>query len=153
MMRDEKVYNRNKDLYFYADAVRKCGLENYMSGFFASPDFYKTVSNIFAKYPERKYHTHFDVTGDLGAGDEYLCDVPIGVSETWLKEVCLKPDCFITIDTGLNQEYALKSNVRAWKCEYWDRLAQMIRERYPQFKIVQMGLATGEDENISADCM
>ena len=150
-MCDEKIYRKNRELFSYADEVRRFGLENYVPGFFSSPDFYKTVHSIFEKYPHRKYHTHFDVTGELGADDTYLCGIPIQNIESYLPELRLKSKGFITIDTGLNKEYSSKPNVRAWKYECWDELSKMLREKYPRIKIVQIGLAAGGCENICAD--
>lgn len=150
-MCDEKVYRRNRKLYSYADEVRRFGLDNYVPGFFSSPDFYKTVHLIFEKYPHRKYHTHFDVTGNLEADDKYLCDIPTAIGAEYLAELGLESKGFITIDTGLNKEYSSKPNVRAWKHECWDELSKMLKEKYPRFKIVQIGLASGGCEDICAD--
>ena len=150
-MNDEKIYRKNRDLYEYADGVRKFGLENYNPSFFASPAFYRTVDKIFSMYPERKYHTQFDVLGNLKASNDYLCEIPVADGEAYLDSLGLKKKAFITIDTGLNQEYVSKPNTRAWKHENWDKLGKLIKKSYPGIKVVQMGLAVDGYEEIYAD--
>lgn len=151
-LNDEKVFRRNKNLYMYADELRRFGFKNYNYGFFSSPSFHKTVKNLFSKYPTRKYHTHFDVLENLNANDVFLCAVPINISEEkYLQKLELQKKQFITIDTGLNEEYASKKNTRAWIFERWNDLANMIKEKYQNYKIVQMGLSSGCNEDINAD--
>lgn len=150
-MKDEKVFRCNKKLYQYASDVREYGLKNYEYGFFSTPYFYKTMSAIIAKYPKKKYHTYFDVLEDLGVSDDFICDIPVKDGTDYLDKLGLKQKQFITIDTGLNQEYLTKPNVRAWRWRNWDLLSQKIKKKYPDFMIVQIGLSSGECENICAD--
>lgn len=150
-MNDQKIYIRNRALYEYADAVRRFGVENYEQGFFSNPYFYKTVSRLFSLHPEKKYHTHFDILDDFEVSEDYRCDIPIIGYENYLYDLGLEPKSYITIDTGLNREYVSKSNTRAWKYEYWDKLARLIKEKYHNFKIIQIGLSDGNHENIIAD--
>ncbi len=150
-LRDEKVFEKNQELYSYADELRRFGLGHYLPGFFSSPEFYKTVYSIFNSYSERKYHTHYDVLGNLAADDKYMCSIPIGIGDDYLSDIGLEAKHFITIDTGLNIEYASKPNVRAWKYDYWNELARCIKAKYPQFKTVQIGLAAGICEDICVD--
>lgn len=150
-MADEVVSYINPKLYEYADGVREFGLKNYVPGFFASPHFYKTVGKLFADYPEKKYHSHFDVLGNLGIGDEYLCKIPIADGTDYLKELGVSSGKFITLDTGLNREYSRKPNTRAWKIADWNELALLLKKKYPNTKVIQIGLKISDEDDIEAD--
>lgn len=152
MMNEKYLYDNNKDLFEYANNVKKFGLEYYNEGFFSSPGFYKTVHRIFKQFPEKKYHTHCDLFGDLDIQDKFKSQMFIGIDEDeYLNILGVKKKQFITIDTGLNQEYKNKKNTRAWSHENWDRLAHMLKESKPELKIVQMGSRMSDSDDIYAD--
>ena len=147
------LFVRNHKLYTYACDLWKFGAGHYVRGFFASPDFYKTVSSLFRVFPGKKYHALYDVLDNLHEPEEYHCSYPINIDEnSYLEELGLEKGKYITVNTGANAEYLTKPSTRTWQYSNWIRLISILRKRIPDdFQIVRMGLATSESGETKAD--
>jgi ADP-heptose:LPS heptosyltransferase len=139
-------------LYSYAKDVREFGEEYYNRGFFASPDYYKTVSALFKLFPQKKYHAIYDVLNNMNAPEEYLCPFSISIDEEeYLATNGLTSKGYITVNTGTNEEYSRKPSTRIWGHENWKNLISLLRQRLPRnIKIVRVGLPVN-GENTEAD--
>lgn len=153
-MDSRELYVQNKRLYDYAEGVQMFGTETYQRGFFASPDFYKTVTDIFCRFPEKKYHALYDVLDNMLEPEAYHCEYPINISESdYLKELGLTGARYITVNTGANEEYMRKPSTRSWEYGHWIKLISVLRKSLPtDVRIVRMGLAcSGEDTKAHID--
>ena len=151
-MKDKRLAEKSPLLFDYATELRKFGMLYYNEGFFASPDFYRTVKALFDRQPEEQYHTHFDVLDNLGANDTTVCPMRLWrEEEAYLSTIGIKKNRYITINTGVNVEYRKKTSTRIWALEKWNALAERLKEQFPQQKIVQIGLKRVERDNIRAD--
>ena len=151
-MKDKRLAEKAPLLFDYATELRKFGMLYYNKGFFASPDFCRTVKALFCRQPDKQYHTHFDVLDNLGADDTTVCPMEIRrEEEAYLSMIGIKRNRYITINTGVNAEYREKTSTRIWALEKWDALAERLKEKFPQQKIVQIGLKRAEKDNIKAD--
>ncbi len=152
-MDPQSLFIRSHKLYEYVCDLWKFGAEHYVRGFFASPDFYKTVSSLFRAFPGMKYHALYDVLKNLNEPEEYHCSYPINIDEnSYLEDLGLEKGKYITVNTGANAEYLRKPSTRTWQYSNWISLISILRERIPDdYKIVRMGLATSESVETEAD--
>ena len=91
--------------------------------------------------------------GDLGASDTDRINVSLDNinEEEYIHSLGLTGKTYITLNTGLNNEYRNKSNTREWPFEKWKILAETIKSKYPEIIIVQVGLKLDEKDDIPAD--
>lgn len=70
--------------------------------------------------------------------NSYQYPLFIDIDETeYLERVNLKPDQYITIQTGIDVIY--DSHVKQWPIEHYRQLVKMISHSFPKIKIVQVG--------------
>ena len=140
------------DFYTYIDRLWQYGKKHYNRGFISADGFCKTIRERLVDEPGVMYHTAFDVFGDLMSYanirelniDKVRC-------EEYLEKTGLAGDTYITLNTGLNAEYRSKKNTRAWAFEKWVELSEALKRKYPNIKIVQVGLRMREEDDIPAD--
>ncbi|MBO6179241.1 MAG: hypothetical protein J6O04_08710 [Selenomonadaceae bacterium] len=147
----DKLVKSNKALLDYVLKLQKFGFDNYPYGFCHSPYYYKTIRKLFEIF-NRKYHNFFDVFGDFEVGDKFLYELPIPEKAASYLEKCdLEPGKYITLNTGLNLGYINLGNTRAWAHHSWNELAQLLRNNFPEIKVVQIGLNMTKNDDIEAD--
>lgn len=145
--------SQNPKLYMYAAELRKFGEMHYNKVFFASPDFYRTVSNLFELFPRKKYHEMYDVLNSMSDTASYHCTYSISIDEDqYLDMLGIEKECFITVNTGVNEEYSRKPSTRTWPYKNWIELLTLLRKNiFPGIKIVRMGLAVSGEDSTSQD--
>ncbi len=75
----------------------------------------------------------------LNIGDEYSYTPAIDKdTEKTLKLFNLKKKRYITLQRGTNSGFS-KETVRDWLLAYYEELIKLIKRKYPQYKIVQLG--------------
>lgn len=80
-----------------------------------------------------------DIYGLLKITQEYRFPLKIQCDEQqFLQKWSLSPDKYITIHHGCDTRYSYSTKL--WKWENYDSLAGMIKENYPELKIVQCGI-------------
>ena len=139
-----KGYLSNKaELFSYAIRIKAFGDAHYNTGFFSSHDFYRTVTSLFALFPEKKYHELYDVLNDMEDTGSYHCSYSIEIDEKeYLYGLGLENNRFITVNTGANEEYTRKPGTRTWAHANWMKLITLLKEQVSaDIKIVRMGLA------------
>ncbi len=143
----------NSGLFDYAQDLLDEGVKHYNRGFFTSENYYRTLSGYFTLKKERLYHTSFDIFGSLGAKASDRVSIPSsGIDEEkYLEGLGLLDRKYITINTGLNTEYANKNNTRAWPFDRWNQLSEEIKKTYADILVVQVGLKLTEADDIRAD--
>ena len=147
----DKLAKSNKPLLDYVLRLQKFGFDNYPYGFCHSPYYYKTIRELFEKF-NRKYHNFFDVFDDFEVGDTFLYELPITEKASDYLEKCgIEPRKYITLNTGLNLGYINLGNTRAWAYDAWNELANLLRNNFPEIKVVQIGLKMTENDDIEAD--
>ena len=141
-MDDRKLFTVNSLLYQYARKVREFGYEHFHRGFFANPDFYHDVSELFGLFPQKKYHELYDITDEMHNPGDYLFTMGINTDEAeYLRQLGIEKSGYITINTGANAEYSRKPSTRTWSSQNWIRLIELLRDSVPNdVKIVRMGL-------------
>lgn len=147
----EKISRLSPKLLEYVLKLQEFGFKNYNLGFFLSPNFYKTARRLFEMEP-KNYYSYCDVLGNLEYTEEFLYTLPILKDEVaYLSSIQLQCKRYITLNTGLNRDFRGKNSTRAWPHDYWDKLARMLKNRFPSIKIVQIGEKMDERDDIFAD--
>ena len=142
----------NPEMLKYALNVEKFGLENYNFGFCHSGFFYTTIRHEFERSSQKNYYSFCDITGDLGIDEHSQIPFSINIDEKkFLKKSGIGENKFITLDTGLNTNYTLAHNTRAWSHDKWNNLAKVIKANCNGYLVVQVGAKMSDDDNIIAD--
>lgn len=143
----------NEGLRDYFFRLKELCQKNYNRGFYTARDYHKTLQKFFIQKERTLYHTAYDVLGDLGASDSDKTNICIERhnEEEFINSIGLDAKTYITLNTGLNNEYMNKSNTREWSFGKWEELAKYIKSEYPEIKIVQVGLKVSEKDDIPAD--
>lgn len=80
-----------------------------------------------------------DVYGFLGVKEKYEYKIPIMEDELeFLNDLNLKDCRFITINRGVDTNYT-KSSIKLWPQFYYNILVKMLKEKYPDIILVQLG--------------
>ena len=138
--------------YSYIDRLWGYGRKHYNRGFISAGDFSKTIRGRLVDDSEVLYHTAFDVFGDLMPyAEEGVRNIDKALCDEYLGKAGLKGETYITLNTGLNEEYRCKKNTRAWAFDKWVELSEVIKSEYPNIKIVQIGLRMRDEDDIPAD--
>ncbi len=126
---------------------------NYNRGFFTTKNYCNTIRTYLVERNNKVYHTAYDIWSNLKAEPSDKTSTPLlNTNEgEYLAEVGLTGKKYITINTGVNQEYSSKRNTREWDFNKWNDLAVTIKTLYPEVKVVQVGLKLKEADDIEAD--
>ncbi len=80
-----------------------------------------------------------DINDYLGMKHEKF-SLQINENETAvLKKYHLKKNKFIVMQTGAGYHFKDTNDVRRWPVEYYTRLAEMLKQKYPDYQIIQAG--------------
>lgn len=152
-MDNRKLYICNRMLYQYAEKIREFEYEYFHRGFFSNPDFYHDVSRLFGLFPEKKYHELYDITDEMHNPGDYLYTMEINADEDeYLRQLGLKNNGYLTINTGANVEYSRKPSTRIWASQKWIRLIELLKASLPtELKLVRMGLEISGKIKTAAD--
>lgn len=86
-----------------------------------------------------------DVFNDFKIQDDYIINIPLPSEEEQhelLSKHGLLANKFITIQRGANPKLKFKDLPKLWLKDYYIQLIQLIKEKFPGFKIVQVGQVT-----------
>lgn len=122
--KDDELYQINKDF------IKKYNLEHYLR---VHP-FKDGISSELML--ERGYKRHTLPQAMLGFEEGYVLKRPEN-SFTWF-------DNYITIHDGVStmHEGKLSRATKTWDINFWNELCDLIRENYPDKKIIQLGSST-----------
>lgn len=130
------VTQKSSAIDAYVKRLIGFGEEYYQSNLFASSEYYCTMQKINWK----KYIQLADVFDEFHFSEEECkCECDLSVDEV-LASYGLRERPYITLNAGLNAEYDKKTNMRAWSAANWEALAGMVRDAFPEYDVVQLGI-------------
>lgn len=136
----------------YISRLFSFAIDNYNRGLFTATDYYRTIKKEFVDKTGVLYHTAYDVLGCLDAKASDKTSIPISIdSKDFLSKVGLADKKYITLNTGLNEEYLNKKSTREWKFDNWNKLSKSIKKEFPDITTVQVGLKRNVKDDIDAD--
>ena len=100
------------------------------------------ISNEYTHILGNKRISQADIGGLLEMGETYLAPVnfPAKLDENnILNKFGLKEQLFITLQRGQGIVINATSNTKLWPVEYYNELISLLRRRWPQYKLVQLG--------------
>lgn len=80
-----------------------------------------------------------DVTGELEIGREYRFEVAINKTKEQVLDRFGIDSPFITIQRGMNPKVKSEEGPKLWPVESFEKLIALLHEKFPQYKIVQLG--------------
>lgn len=147
----EYLKSVNNSFSKYISKLYEFGLFNYNRGLFTSRNYFKTVEKLFLLKEKVLYHNAYNVLNNLNCSTADRINILYAECHKVLEKYGLEQRNFITINTGLNAEYANKLNTREWPSRKWEELSCQIRKIYPDLLIVQVGTKVRGENDISAD--
>ena len=143
----------NNEMYDYFIDLKSLCDKEYNRGFYNTRNYYKTIQKYLVKRKGAVYHTAYDLFENLDAKATDKCSSYSIYydGESILKRIGVLGKRYITLNTGLNNEYIKKRNTREWPFVCWDELANSIKKCYPDLIIVQVGLKIRDEDDIEAD--
>lgn len=153
MLDAERILSINPMFGEYCVKLDRFCSTHYNRGFFTTKCFYKTLQKMFIMKQGALYHTAYDVFGELSASSSNRPSFDVGKVDDndYLRSLGLYGKKYITLDTGLNNEYSNKKSTRDWGRTNWKMLAQAIKSNYPEVLTVQVGLKLKHDDDICTD--
>src|SRR5574344_370182 len=127
----------NSELVLYLDKITDFELKN--GELFKSDYLGRCYTQIFGKNRENQP----DVLGQLNmAGvNDYMVDVNNLNHSEVLEKYGLQPNKFIILQTGSGLHFQkIKDETRQWPAGYYAKLAQLLKEKFPDKKIIQCGV-------------
>lgn len=98
---------------------------------------------MLAKIQGKKRINQMDVGDYLGMTEEYEYDIPISKEDETLKKFQLSNVKFIVIVSGADPKNGgMKSN-KLWPNEYYEEFLNNMKEKYPEYLLVQIGGGLG----------
>ncbi len=88
----------------------------------------------------RKRINQPDIYGYFGMTEEYELPLETKNDEEYLKEVGIGDRPFITIHRGCDTNYT-KDSVKLWPMPYYRILVRLLKEKYPDLLVVQIGVS------------
>ena len=83
-----------------------------------------------------------DISGELGLSNETTSYLALNPNSfEILDKYNLKDKTFITIHRGLDGNVIAPNCVRLWPLEYYNELIKLIKQKYPELIIVQLGIS------------
>ncbi len=118
----------------YVEQLKKFESEHYL---LLENDF---LGRCYSLLKGRKRENQADIGNILQiAKQEFVLKVSENANEI-LQKFELKKEGFITLQTGSGRHFSkIGSEVRQWPTEYYARLVIMLKQKYPQYRIVQLG--------------
>lgn len=104
-------------------------------------DFRPCLDGVLNKYLLLKGYkrwNQFDVDHKLGMTEQFPFKLAINIPEKEYLQELKVPARFITIHRGVDSLIAANS-VKQWPQEYYNELIKMIRKKYPDMYIIQLG--------------
>lgn len=90
-----------------------------------------------------------DIYGFLGVTEKYEYKIPIMEDEIeYLDILGLKSKKFITLNRSVDADGDVKTSVKMWPLAYYCLLADMLKEKYPDITVVQLGPSADRSEKI-----
>lgn len=148
----EKLSYINSALLNYVLRLAKYGFENYNFAFSHSAYFYKTIRNVFDNNMSKNYYSFCDVFDDLGIDENFKIPFKTKIDEdSYLARVGIGNNPFITLNTGHNKEFVNMHSTRIWKLNKWNKLAELLHQKFNELIVVQIGSGGNGSERINAD--
>lgn len=82
-----------------------------------------------------------DIGGLLGIGTDYAASIRLPSDEDAVLARLGLPERFITLNRGVDAANRSPNNTKMWPLEYYNRLIEMIKTRFPDLTIVQLGVS------------
>lgn len=80
-----------------------------------------------------------DIDNSLGIGRSYLFSIPVENEEEILRKYDLFNCRYITVQQGVDSACNTKFSPKQWPNEYYSRLCEICKSRFPDIKTVQLG--------------
>ena len=100
------------------------------------------LCNDYALLLGTKRINQADIGGILGMGETYMAPLPLPADSNCMLHTFGLANCrYITIQRGHSTvEEKSQKNTKLWPCEHYQTLIELLKKKYPSYKLVQLGI-------------
>ncbi len=136
---DRKMAEMMPELLEYVYLCERFRAEN--KRYFSNPGITDGQAAMLSIIKGKKRIHQLDIYGFFGVREEYEYPIPVMEDdEEYLKDLGLYGRRYITLHRGVDTNQT-KNSVKLWPEAYYDLLATMIKEKYPDIVLVQIGVS------------
>lgn len=135
---NDKKIQQNQILYKYILMCQNFK-KQHNNVFFTGRSEFDSICNIYTLIKGQKRYNQMDIDSFLGMSDKFLYKPEIQATNI-LHDFNLNSQKFITVHRGVDTNRTKDSN-KLWPSDYYEQLIQMIKQNFPEYQIVQLGVS------------